>query len=345
MGIDQISKLYYSHIGGSGKIRFLELSGEHVLVTGGAGFIGSHLVEKLLNEGAFVTVFDRFDDFYPGKKENLRNALNRENQFKLVTGDIQDYPALSSVVKKNALVFHLAAQAGVRYCNEFPIKANSVNVTGTLNVLIASRESGVRKLVYASSSSIYGDPVYLPLDENHPTNPNSPYGVSKLAAEQYVRVFGRVYGMDAVSLRYFSVYGPRGRPDQVVHAFAQNIVEGKQPLIFGDGNQTRDFTYVSDVIDATIFAMKKDGVSGEAFNIGHGSRITINELVTKVIARFGREGLIQPHYKEKSKGDFPDTEANNEKAKRLLGWDPKISVDEGLDHFFDWFSSDQGNKV
>ena len=323
----------------------MELSGKEVLVTGGAGFIGSHLVEELLAEGAQVTVFDRFDDFYPGKSSNLRKAQSWENQFKLITGDIQDYPALSAAIRENELVFHLAAQAGVRYCNEFPVKANAVNVTGTLNVLEACKENNAKKLVYASSSSIYGDPIYLPMDEKHPTNPNSPYGVSKLAAEQYVRVFGRVYGIDAVSLRYFSVYGPRGRPDQVIHAFAEKIARGKEPIIFGDGTQTRDFTYVSDVVDATMLAMKQDGVSGEAFNIGHGSRIAINELVNKVITFMGKKGAVKPRYEEKSKGDFPDTEADNEKARQLLGWDPRVSVDEGLEHFFEWFSSDRGNKA
>ena len=317
----------------------MDLSGRHVLVTGGAGFIGSHLVERLAGkEEAIVTVFDNYDDFYPGKEKNVA-SLRSMDRIELVRGDITDYSSIFSVLKGKEFVFHLAAQAGIRYCNEFPRKANTVNVEGTLNVLIAAREQKIEKLVYASSSSIYGDPVYLPMDEKHPTCPNSPYGASKLAAEQYTKVFARVYGMDTTSLRYFSVYGPRGRPDQVIYAFAQNIAIGREPVIFGDGNQTRDFTYVSDVVDGTLLAMKKDASSGESFNIGHGSRITINELARMVISAMGKEGQLNPIYKEKSRGDFPDTEANNEKARRILGWDPKMPLEAGLKYFLDWFVS------
>ena len=316
----------------------MNLEGKKVLVTGGAGFIGSTLVEKLLQKGALVTIFDRFDDFYPRKEANIASSIKNE-RCTLVRGDILDAGSLSGALKGQDLVFHLAAQAGVRYCNEQPRKANSINVDGTLNVLAAVRENHVGKIVYASSSSIYGDPEYLPLDEKHPTRPNSPYGVSKLAAEQYVRVFSKVYGMNSACVRYFSVYGPRGRPDQVIYAFAQKIAEGKQPVIFGDGKQTRDFTFVSDAVDATILAAEKDVPSGEVFNIGAGSRVTINELVKKVASGMGLSKSVKPVYQEKSKGDFPDTEANNEKARRELGWEPKVSFDEGLKLFLEWFSS------
>ncbi|MDG6994371.1 MAG: GDP-mannose 4,6-dehydratase [Nitrososphaerota archaeon] len=311
----------------------MDIKDQRILVTGGLGFIGSHLVEKLLDYGCSVTAYDKYDDFYPGKEENAKILLQNK-EFKIIHGDILDESLLKSAVKNSDLIFHLAAQAGVRYCNQLPLKANKVNVIGTLNVLLAAKEAGVKKIVYASSSSIYGDPVYLPMDEKHPTNPNSPYGVSKLAGEQYCKVFTKVYGMNISSLRYFSVYGPRGRPDQVIYAFADKIRKGEQPVIFGDGEQTRDFTYISDVVDGTVLAMEKD-TPGEAYNIGHGSRITMNELLKKVCSHMGKS--VQALYTEKAKGDFPDTEANHDKAKNLLGWNPKVTLDEGLKQFFEWF--------
>ena len=313
----------------------MDVKGHKILVTGGLGFIGSHLVQELLRRGCSVTAYDNFDDFYPGKEENAKLLLQNKD-FKIIRGDILDESALKAAVKNSDLIFHLAAQAGVRYCNQLPLKANRVNVDGTLNVLLAAKEAGVKKIVYASSSSIYGDPVYLPMDEKHPTNPDSPYGVSKLAGEQYCRVFTRVYGMNISSLRYFSVYGPRGRPDQVIYAFADKIRKGEQPVIFGDGEQTRDFTFVSDVVDGTVRAMEVD-TPGEAFNIGHGSRITMNELLKKVCSHMGKS--VQPVYTEKAKGDFPDTEANHEKAKNLLGWNPTVSLDVGMRSFFEWFKA------
>lgn len=313
----------------------LQLADRRILVTGGLGFIGSHLCEKLLDLRAKLTIFDNFDNFYPGKEENLKILQSRGENFQLVHGDILNAAQLDDTVKQNELIFHLAAQAGIRYCNLYPLKANSVNVTGTLNVLQAARKQGVRKIVYASSSSIFGDPLYLPIDESHPTNPNSPYGVSKLAGEHYVRAFGKIFELKAACLRYFSVYGPRGRPDQVIFAFADKISKGKSPEIFGSGEQTRDFTFVSDVVNATILAMENEDSMGEVFNIGHGSRSTVNELALKVAKGMGKE--IEPHHVEQSKGDFSDTEANYEKAKRLLGWNPKVSLDEGLKKFLDWY--------
>ncbi len=289
-----------------------------------------------------IIVYDNYDDFYPGKEENaaalLEAAKDKDSKFVLKRADILDYSSLSAATKDSDLVFHLAGQAGIRYCNATPIKANKVNVEGTLNVLLAAKENGIKKVVYASSSSIFGNPLYLPIDEKHPTNPSSPYGVSKLAAEHYCRVFASVYGMQVLCLRYFSVYGPRGRPDQVIYAFAQRIANGMKPTIFGDGEQTRDFTYVSDIVDATILAMEKEVKSGEVFNLGHGSKITINELAHRVISGMKKDpDSFTPIYEEKSKGDFPDTEANNEKAKYILGWNPRVTVDEGLKVFFDWF--------
>lgn len=319
----------------------MDTRNKRILVTGGLGFIGSHLVQRLLENECKISIYDNYDDFYPGKEENARiiqsDAKEKKTDIEIIKGDIRDQAKLSESIRGCDGVFHLAAQAGIRYCNQDPLKANMVNVNGTINVLLAAKESGVKKTVCASSSSIFGDPRYLPIDEGHPTSPNSPYGVSKLAAEQYCSVFSKIYGMNIVSLRYFSVYGPRGRPDQVIYAFADKIAKGTSPVIFGDGEQTRDFTFISDVVDATLLAMERDVPSGEAFNIGHGSRITINQLVEKVISRMSKKGSVTPKYEEKSKGDFPDTEANNQKAIKLLGWNPRVDVDEGLDAFLEWF--------
>ncbi len=212
----------------------MKLEGAKVLVTGGAGFIGSHLTERLLEMGAFVTVYDRFDEFYPGKETNLAGAAGNP-RFSLLNGDILDIEKLSAAMNGVEFVFHEAGQAGIGFSVKYPLRVNKVNVEGTLNVLSLARKHDVKRVVNASSSSIFGEPKYLPIDEDHPADPTSPYGVSKLAAEQYCRAFHRVYGTYVVSLRYFSVYGPRGRPDQVVHRFAESLADGKAPVIQGDG--------------------------------------------------------------------------------------------------------------
>jgi len=303
-------------------------------VTGGAGFIGSHLVDRLLDEGAYVAALDNFDPFYDGKERNVQHDFGREG-FQLIRGDILDYDFISSIVKGVDIIFHEAAQPGVRYCNTDPLKANLVNVTGTLNVLWAAKEASVGKVVYASSSSVYGDPQYLPFDEGHPTDPLSPYGASKLAAERYCHVFHRVYQLPVVCLRYFSVYGPRGRPDQVMYRFVDAIVHGRTPTIYGDGSQTRDFTYVSDVVDATILASEVDGDEGMVLNIGAGSRITVKGLALRIFDRIGMD--VKLEVADSQGYDPSDTEADNTRARRVLGWKPTVNLDEGLSLFLDWF--------
>lgn len=314
----------------------MNLKNSSVLVTGGAGFIGSHLTERLLEMGANVTVYDKFDKFYKGKEANLASA-SKSKAFRLIEGDILDTGSLDSAMKGVDVVIHEAGQAGVGYSVEDPKTTNDVNVVGTLNVLWLGKAHGVRRIVNVSSSSIFGQPKYLPIDEGHPTNPASPYGVSKLAAEQYARVFHKVYGTDVVSLRYFSVYGPRGRPDQVIRKFMQSISEGKSPMINGDGSHTRDFTYVSDVVAATVGAAQTEALGGEAFNIGFGKRTSILSVAEKLIKLMGVEGKVRPAHGPESKGDFPDTQADNSKAVKLLGWRPRVGLDEGLRHYLDWF--------
>jgi len=316
----------------------LNLQKANVLVTGGAGFIGSHLAERLLEIGANVIVYDDFDKYYKGKEANLVQA-SKSPSFKLIEGDIRDINSLDSAMKDVDVVIHEAGQAGVGISVDDPKTTNDINVTGTLNVLWEAKAHGVRRVVNASSSSIFGQPKYLPIDEGHPTNPASPYGVSKLAAEQYCRVFSKVYGMEVVSLRYFSVYGPRGRPDQVIRKFMQNLVDHKPPVINGDGSHTRDFTHVSDVVSATISAAETDGIGGESFNIGFGARTSILSVAQKLISLKGMEGRINPEHAAESKGDFPDTQANNSKAQKVLRWKPKVDLDRGLKEYVEWFQT------
>ena len=318
----------------------MNLADARVLLTGGEVFIGSHLCETLLEVGANVTVFDNFDRFYKGKETNLV-AVSDSPRFTLTEADIRDIAALSEAMKEKDVVIHEAGQAGVGISVDDPTTTNEVNVVGTLNVLWAAKAQGVKKVVNASSSSIFGKPNYLPIDEHHTTNPASPYGVSKLAAEQYCTVFSRVYGMEVVSLRYFSVYGPRGRPDQVIRKFMQSLVGNKPPVINGDGSHTRDFTNVADVVSATVAAAETDGIGGEVFNIGYGDRTSILSVAEKLISLMGLEGKIAPQHTAESRGDFPDTQADNAKARRVLGWAPKVDLDRGLKEYVEWFLSVQ----
>ena len=314
--------------------RRLEINKKKILVTGGAGFIGSHLVEGLLKLGARVTVLDNFDDFYPGKETNIEGPLGSE-RFHLVRGSILDLDLLASLVKGSDAVVHLAAQAGIRYCNEKPLKANEVNATGTLNVIVACRSQGVNKIVYASSSSVFGDPVRVPIDESHPTNPNNPYGASKLAGEKYCMSFAKAFEMDISCLRYFSVYGPRGRPDQVLYSFAEKVSRGESPVIYGDGSYSRDFTFVSDVVSATILSLYSDSVGGRVLNIGYGKDCKIIDIAKRIASHYGDR--VEPRFEKPYNGDFSRTLCDNELAKRTLGWRPQVGFEDGLQQFLHWF--------
>lgn len=311
----------------------MELRDLKVLVTGGAGFVGSHLVDELLKMGNQVIVYDNFDPFYASKEQNVEQHSGDSN-FALQKADILDYGTLSSAMRNVHVVFHEAAQPGIRYSIQNPRKVHEVNVTGTLNVLKAALANQVKKVIYASSSSVYGFPKYLPFDEKHPTTPNSPYAASKLAAEKYCLVFHEVYGLNVIVLRYFSVYGPRQRPDQVIRIFVSNALMGRPITIYGDGNQTRDFTYIDDVVNATIRAaeVKADGT---LINIGHGKRTSINKLFETIIKLAGKEEM-NPTYKKNYAGDFPHTLADITLARRILQYRPTVDLDKGLRNFIDW---------
>lgn len=299
------------------------------LVTGAAGFIGSHLVDKLLSEKHEVICLDNFDPYYnPSiKRNNIKSAM-ANGKFHLIEGDIRNKAQVEDIIIENSveMIFHLAAQAGVRASIDNPIKTHEVNATGTLNILEAARNSGVKKVINASSSSVYGKIKYLPYDEEHPKNPVSPYGASKAAAEHYCRIFYEIYGLKTTSLRYFTVYGQRIRPDLAISIFTKKALNNEPIEIYGDGNYTRDFTYIDDAIEATFLARNKG--DGEVYNIGSGGRITIHELAEKIIVITGSKSKII--HTPAKKGEAEHTLACIDKAKQGLGWEPKINIETGL---------------
>lgn len=311
------------------------------LVTGGAGFIGSHIVDRLVDDGMQVTVLD---DFSTGDPANLRHV---EDRIELIEGDIRDPEAVARAVSGASVVFHEAALGSVSRSVDDPITSNAVNVNGTLNVLVAARDAGVKRLVYASSSSIYGDTPTLPKHEQMPTVPSSPYGVTKLTAELYCRVFKRVYGLETYSLRYFNVFGPRQSPHSlyaaVIPKFATALLAGSAPRVFGDGEQTRDFTFIENVVDANMRAMTATQGAGEAFNVATGGQISLNELLgtMKRLTHTDAEAV----YGEPRPGDIRDSYADVKKASDLLGYHPDVSVEEGLRRTIDWYRGAESTNV
>ena len=305
------------------------------LVTGGAGFIGSHLVDRLLEQGHHVICLDNFDPYYDPaiKRKNIQHCLDNEN-FELIEGDILDKNLLKKIIRDGNIdyIFHNAAQAGVRVSVENPVKPHEINATGTLNVLETSLDSSVKKIINASSSSVYGKAEYLPFDEVHPKTPVSPYGVSKLAAEHYCRVFNEVYGLKTTSLRLFTVYGPRMRPDLAISIFTKKALNNETIEIFGDGKKTRDFTYIDDVVEANMKAIKKG--DGEVYNVGSGKRISVIELAEKIIDITQSDSKVV--FTDPRKGDAEHTWANIEKAKRELDWGPKYDIHTGLKKYIEY---------
>jgi UDP-glucose 4-epimerase len=321
---------------------------ERVMLTGGAGFIGSHLTERLLRDGRDVVVVDNLDPYYDVrlKRKNLEaveEAARSEGagKYTFVDGDVTDLPAIRAIIEEHSIeaVFHEAAQAGVRASVDDPFKPNSVNVVGTMNVLVAARDSGVERVINASSSSVYGTVAYLPFDEIHPTKPVSPYGVSKLAAEHYCRVFHDVYGIPTISLRYFTVYGPRMRPDLAVPRFSKRLMRGIPPVIFGDGEQTRDYTFIEDIVEANVRLLDPQvELTGQSMNVGSSRRISINDLVEVLRDLIGSE--VDAEYQATAVGDARDTWASIEEARRLINYEPATTLEQGLNSFLHWFRHD-----
>lgn len=304
------------------------------LVTGGAGFIGSNIVDELLRRGHDVTVLD---DFSSGKEENLAHVSNK---IRLIRGDMCDLETAREACDGADYVVHLAARTSVPRSVKDPIESNRVNIDGTLNVLVAARDAQVRRLVYSASSSAYGETPTLPKVETMPTAPISPYGVTKLVGEMYAQVFGRAYGLENVSIRYFNVFGPRQDPTSqysgVLSRFMLAVIEGAAPVVYGDGEQSRDFTYVDNVVDVTLRACEAPGVSGQVFNGGTGSRISLNEVL-KLLGKLTGES-IRAKYDQPRNGDILHSQADISLATQLLGYRPHVNFEDGLGRTWKWYS-------
>jgi len=305
------------------------------LVTGGAGFIGSHIAKELVSRGDEVRVLD---NFLTGSRENLQDVIDR---IELVEGDIRDAGLMRETMRDVEYCLHQAALPSVPRSVEDPVTCNEINVDGTLNVLLAAKEEGVARVVYASSSSVYGDSPTLPKHEDMPTQPLSPYAISKLAGELYTRTFHSLYGLPTVCLRYFNVFGPGQRPDSpyaaVVPIFTSLMMEDKPATVHGDGEQSRDFCYVGNVVAANLLACSApaDEVVGKAFNIACEERHTINKLVAKLNSILGKD--IQSVHTPPREGDVRDSMADIALARRHLGYEPAVDFDEGLDLTLKWF--------
>jgi len=304
------------------------------LITGGAGFIGSNMVHHLLAAGEKVRVIDNFST---GRRENLAGV---ETRIELIEGDLRDRDAVARAVRDVAYVIHFGALPSVIRSVEDPWSANEANIDGTLNLLLAARDAGVERLVFSSSSSVYGDTPVLPKREDMTPNPLSPYALQKLAGEHYGRVFHELYGFKTYALRYFNVFGPRQNPKSdyaaVIPLFINAYLEDRAPVIHGDGEQTRDFTFVEDIIRANVACcLAPDRAAGGVFNVAWGNRISINQLAASIGAILGKS--ITPTHDRSRPGDVRDSQADSTRAREYLGWEPRVSFEDGLSRTIDWY--------
>lgn len=309
------------------------------LVTGGAGFIGSHVCERLLRDGHTVAAFDDLNDFYnPALKlRNLADLEAASRAFTFFKGDLTDPAAVANVVSSGAFdqIIHLAARAGVRPSLEQPALYQRVNVEGTVNVLEAARKNGISKVTIASSSSVYGVNAKVPFAESDPIfSAISPYAASKLACEALGHVYHYVYGLDVVMLRFFTVYGPRQRPDLAIFKFAQLVAQGRPIPVFGDGSTARDYTYVNDTVDG-IVACTKQRFGFDIFNLGESQTVALSRLIELLEQALDKKAIIDRQPLQP--GDVPITCADISKARARLGYDPKIKIEEGIPRFVEWF--------
>ena len=304
------------------------------LVTGGAGFIGSHLAEELLRRGHYVRIAD---NFVTGKRHNLMHLCAAE----VLEGDLADTSFAERACEGMDYVLHQAAIPSVPRSVEDPWTSNRSNVDATLSVLMGARKAGVKRVVYAASSSAYGNTPTLPKREDMATSPQSPYALQKLVGEQYCRMFTELYGLPTVATRYFNVFGPRQDPSSpysgVISLFTTALLEGRRPIIFGDGTQTRDFTYVANVVSGVLLACAAPNVSGEMMNLATGGRISLNDLVRVLNGIIGTN--LQPIYKPSRAGDVHDSQADTSKIQKLLGYRPIVSLEDGLAATVQWCHS------
>lgn len=307
------------------------------LVTGGAGFIGSHIAEALVKRGDRVRVLD---NLMTGKRENLAHLTGK---IEFIEADIRDYAATRQAMEGVQVVFHEAAIPSVPRSVADPQLSHDVNVNGTFNVLMAARDAGVKRLVFAASSSAYGDTEVLPKTETMMPNPLSPYAAAKLVGELYCQTFTRVYNLETVALRYFNVFGPRQDPTSpysgVISKFVTSLLNNQAPTIFGDGEQSRDFTYIANVVDANLRAAEAPEANGQVMNLGIGQRITLNQLFEELQKIIGTN--LHPDYKDTRAGDVRHSLADIARAETLLGYRPLVGLAEGLKHTVDWYQENQ----
>src|SRR6267378_170627 len=303
------------------------------VVTGGGGFIGSHIVQELLRRNETVKVIDNFST---GKRENVEPF---EDDIEVIEADVADAKNLAQFLKRTDYVIHQAAIPSVPKSIIDPVKSHQANVDATLQLLVACREAGVKRVVYASSSSLYGDSPTLPKHEGMMPNPLSPYGAQKLFGEMYCQVFSKAYGLETVSLRYFNVFGPRqdaaSQYSGVLALFIPAVLQGRRPTIYGDGLQSRDFTYVKNVVEANLLACKVPGVGGQVFNVACGDRITVNSMLQQINKITGKD--ITPIYADLRPGDIKHSHADIARAREHLGYQPKVTFEEGLQSTIEWY--------
>jgi UDP-glucose 4-epimerase len=305
------------------------------LVTGGAGFIGSNLARKLVSQGAEVIILDNFTT---GKVENLEDL---KDKVRVVEGDICDIDIVRKATDGADYVLHHAAVVSVPRSVKDPLRTNEVNVDGTLNCLIAARDAGVKRFVFAASSSAYGDSEKLPKHEDMPAMPLSPYGVAKLVGEMYCKVFNDVYGLQTVSLRYFNIFGPFQDPTSqysaVVPIFISSLLAGNSPLVYGDGEQSRDFTFIDNAVQANLLAVKSEKAPGNVINVACGARFTLNRLIQDLKDLLGSS--VEIEYTDPRTGDIKHSMGDITTARDLLGYEPEVSFEEGLRRTVDWFKA------
>ena len=310
------------------------------LVTGGAGFIGSNIVDELVRRGHELVVLD---DLSAGKESNLADVRGKID---LRVGSITDLATVQSACHGADYVIHLAARTSVPRSVQNPVETNHVNIDGTLNVLVAARDAKVRRFVYAASSSAYGETPTLPKTEAMQPDPISPYGITKYVGELYARVFGRVYGLENVCIRYFNVFGPRQDPTSqysgVLSRFMLAVIEGHAPVVYGDGEQSRDFTFIENIVDETLRACEAPGASGMVFNGGTEARITLNQVLKLLEKITGKN--IEAKYDPPRTGDIRDSQADVSLARKMLGYEPRVHFEEGLKRTWQWYKSVYGKK-
>jgi UDP-glucose 4-epimerase len=307
------------------------------LVTGGAGFIGSNTVDELVQRGHSVVVLD---DLSGGKEDNLAEVRNK---ITIIKGSITDIEVVRKAMHEAEYVLHLGARTSVPRSVKDPLETNRINIEGTLNVLVAAKEMKVKRVVFAASSSAYGETPALPKVETMQPQPISPYGVTKYVGELYGQAFLRCYGLETVSLRYFNIFGPRQDPSSpysgVLAKFCTAFLEDTEPVVFGDGEQTRDFTFVDNAVHANLLACEAPNVAGKVFNVGCGDRISLNQVLQTLQKIAGK--TLETKYEPPRDGDIRDSQADISQARAFLGYDPKVAFEEGLKLTYDWYRESQ----